>query len=81
MAKNESSHARSVRRRDERKRRRQFQTSVVVVGVVGIVGLLIWAIQPRLTLPDSIESPSDADGLSWGPDNAEVIIEEFGDFQ
>lgn len=71
--------------REQDKRRRQLTAGGVGLIVVVLVGLLIQGVQPKeitgINLPESLDSPANADGTAWGPQNARVIIEEFSDFQ
>ncbi|MEK6256040.1 MAG: hypothetical protein N2C13_01825 [Chloroflexota bacterium] len=85
MTQKKSALSRRERRRAEDRRRRQLTAGGTVVAVVVFVGILIWAVQPKpitgINVPESLESPANADGTAWGPQNARVIIEEFSDFQ
>lgn len=73
---------------EAKKKRQRLVTAAIVLVSLGVLGTIVVLARQvsRLTLsevilPESLESPADADGAAWGPVDAPVLIEEFGDFQ
>ena len=86
MTKSKSSvRSRRASRQASERRRRQLTIGLAVIGVLAVIGLFAWAGQPKppevVVLPESLEPPPNADGSAWGPSDAAVLVEEFGDFQ
>jgi hypothetical protein len=57
-----------------------------LAAVAILIGLGVWVISNQsdpenVELPESLELPPLADGSSWGPAGAPVLIEEYSDFQ
>jgi hypothetical protein len=84
--------SRSVRiRRQElqaKKKRQRLITALIVVGsLTALIAMMFLARQATRTtpedvaLPETLDAPPDADGRAWGPVDAPVLIEEYGDFQ
>ena len=69
------------------KRRRRIFIALGIVGALIVVAILVVALQPApmtaedVVLPETLEAPPNAEGKAWGPADAPVVIEEFGDFQ
>ena len=71
--------------------RRQRQRLIAgVIGAVAILGLgaLFYFGQRAdevaledVNLPPTLANPPNADGAAWGPADAPILIEEFGDYQ
>ncbi len=77
---------RELRRQREARRRRirYLAYSVIALGVLLVVGLIVWVNRPRPLELSRVftENPPNADGLAWGgPENAAVVIREYSDFQ
>lgn len=90
MARNKSGT--SVRERREQqvaqqKQRRVMYYGLTAVAAIGIIALFAFLRQVNtptvedVVLPDTLETPPNADGKAWGPADAPVVIEEFSDFQ
>ncbi|NHZ71757.1 MAG: hypothetical protein GWP17_01570 [Aquificales bacterium] len=84
--------SRSVRvRRQEmqaKKKKQRLITAIIVVGsLIALTTIILLARQATRTvpedvvLPEKLDAPPDADGRAWGPVDAPVVIEEYGDFQ
>ncbi len=84
--------SRSVRaRRQEmqaRKKKQRLITTLIVIGGLTLLTAILFLgrqaleVSPEdVTLPPSLELPPNADGSAWGPADAPVVIEEYGDFQ
>lgn len=88
MAKKET---RSVRARREayraQQKRRRTMTAVGIVGLLLVIAALFLVLRrPPMTaedvvLPQTLETPPEADGKAWGPEDAPVLVEEYSDFQ
>lgn len=69
----------------QRKRRLYYGAAAIgAVVFIALLALLRQANAPSpedVILPDSLETPPNADGSAWGPADAPVLIEEFSDFQ
>lgn len=80
-----SVHSRRAARRARERRRRLLTIGLAAIGAIAVIGLFAWAGQPKppevVALPESLQAPPGADGTAWGPRNAPVLVEEFGDFQ
>ncbi len=78
-------HRERMQARQQQQRRLYY--TIAAIGTLIIIGFFALAGQinaPSLddvVLPESLETPPNADGKTWGPADAPVIIEEFGDFQ
>lgn len=85
MKKKRSSRAKRAARRAQERRRRRLTVGLSIVGVLAVVGLLVWAGRRKppaeVALPESLQAPPGADGKAWGPPDAPVLVEEFSDFQ
>ncbi len=89
MTKNQTKSVRA--RRAEYQAQQNERAAGDALGIVGgLIALAVLvafvlqrpAIAPEdVVLPDSLESPPNADGKAWGPVDAPVVIEEFSDFQ
>lgn len=90
MTKKKPSTSVRVRREQmhaQKKRQRRLYYVAAAIGAIVIIGF--FAIVRQLTapsledvvLPANLESPSISDGKTWGPLDAPVLIEEYGDFQ
>lgn len=89
MAKKSKKSLRS-RRADQlsqqKKKRRMYYIMAAVGGVIilALFALIRQANAPSLgdvNIPETLDSPVSADGKSWGPEDAPVLIEEYSDFQ
>jgi protein-disulfide isomerase len=90
MSKNES-QSRRVRRAEhqaQKQRQRNLALGLGLVGLVVIVGLIFWtrqitgAIAARgIVTPVVSGEPIGADGKTWGPTDAPVVIQEYSDFK
>ena len=89
MSKN-STRSRQYRREQMQariRRQRMMAGGVLIVVVAAAIALAIYARQADVvdvsdvTLPASLQAPPNADGMAWGPAGAEVVIEEYGDYQ
>lgn len=59
-------------------------TAVAAVAIIALFAILRQINTPTIeevVLPDTLETPPNADGKAWGPADAPVVIEEFSDFQ
>jgi hypothetical protein len=90
MSKNKSGASVRAQRERVRNRQKQQRRRYYMIGAVGIIitiGLFAFIRQINapsmedVNIPDSIHIPPNADGRSWGPVDAPVVIEEFSDFQ
>lgn len=89
MTKKKSNLSRRVRREQmqAQKRKKQLYYLAAAVGAIVIIGLLAFIRQltspsiEDVALPDTLEIPANAEGKAWGPVDAPVLIEEYGDFQ
>lgn len=71
-------------REAQRRRNRYLAYGIIAVGVIVVVGLILWVNRPRpLDLSGVVtENPPNANGLAWGgPEGAAVVIREYSDFQ
>ena len=90
MSKKKSGNSVRAQRERVHNRQQQHRRRFYAIGAVGIfvtIGLFAFIRQINapsmedINIPDSIKIPANADGKSWGPANAPVVIEEFSDFQ
>lgn len=71
----------------EEQRRRRLYYGGAAIGTVLFIALLVllrYLNAPSIEdviVPASLESPANADGRSWGPEDAPVVIEAFADYQ
>ena len=85
--KSQSARARRLQQRARQQRQRRLYYGAAAVGAILIVGLFALIRQfnapsiEEVVLPESLEPPANADGKAWGPVDAPVFIEEYGDFQ
>jgi hypothetical protein len=88
MAKKET---RSVRARREayraQQKRKRTLTALGIVGALIVIAVLFVVLRPGpmtaedVQVPETLETPPDADGKAWGPEDAPVLVEEYSDFQ
>jgi hypothetical protein len=86
MTEKQSLRARRAAEVARQRRQRRMIYGLVAAGAVIVVGLITWVAlnPPRLedvVLPNQLEPPAGAEGESWGPADAPVLVEEFSDFQ
>lgn len=89
MTKKKSNLSRRARREQmqAQKRKKQLYYLAAAIGAIVIIGLLAFVRQltapsiEDVVLPDALEIPANAEGKAWGPIDAPVLIEEYGDFQ
>ena len=89
MTKKSTRSVRVLRQEAQKKRTRQrIITTLIVIGGLGALAVIVILAQQAsptsaedVTVLESLESPSNAEGTAWGPADAPVVIEEFGDFQ
>jgi len=90
MAKKVQGSSRRARREAHQQRQRRQQILIiglVIGGIIILVGLGFMIRQARapevadVILPDSLAEPASADGKAWGPVDAQIVIEEYSDFQ
>ena len=90
MAKKSQGSSRRARREahvQRQRRQRILIIGLVIGGVIIALGLGYMIRQARtpevedVILPETLAEPLEADGKSWGPVDAPVLIEEFSDFQ
>ena len=55
--------------------------TLIIIGFFALAGQINAPSLDDVVIPESLETPPNADGKTWGPADAPVIIEEFGDFQ
>lgn len=83
----QSARARRQAQQARRQRQRRLTIAFGAAGLLMIVALVAWVRQinaPKLEeviLPEVLETPANADGKSWGPIDAPVLIQEYSDFQ
>ena len=82
-----SDRARRAAQLARKQRQRRLYIGIGAAALVMLVALGFWVRQinaPKLeevVLPETIETPPNADGSAWGPGDAPVLIQEFSDFQ
>ncbi len=89
MAKKSKTSLRTRRAEQLAQRKRKRRMYYIFAGVGAVVIIALFAVirqanAPSLddvVLPETLESPPDADGKNWGPEDAPVVIEEYSDFQ
>jgi len=90
MSKKKSSTSVRAQRERVQNRKKKQRRRYYVIGAVGVIitiGLFAFVRQINaptfedVNIPDSIQMPANADGKSWGPVDAPVVVEEFSDFQ
>ncbi len=85
--KSHSVRARRVQQHARQKKQRRRYYGIAAISAIFIFGLFALIRQlnaPSLNevaLPESLQPPANADGKAWGPVDAPVLIEEYGDFQ
>jgi hypothetical protein len=89
MAKKSKSSLRARRAEQLAQQKKKRRMYYIFAGIGAVVIIALFAVirqanAPSLEdvkLPETIESPPDADGKNWGPEDAPVVIEEYSDFQ
>lgn len=85
---NQSRRTRRAEHEAQKKRQRNLTIGLGVVGLIVIIGLIAWTRQITgeiaargIVTPASSDEPAIADGKTWGPEDAPVLIQEFSDFK
>ncbi len=89
MSKKSSRSVRARRAEAQAKKKKQRLMTIIIVvgGFIALTAMLFFTRQATRTtaedviLPASVEVPPNADGAAWGPVDAPILIEEYGDFQ
>jgi hypothetical protein len=76
-------------RREQQRAEKQRQRIIIAVVVIAIIAGLaaLYVIRQPSTdpedviIPESLSAPPGAEGKTWGPEDAPVLVEEFSDFQ
>ncbi len=84
----QSRRSRRAEYQNQKQRQRTLTIGFVLVGIIVVAGLLFWtrqistaAANRGIVAPEVAQEPANADGKSWGPADAPVLIEEYSDFQ
>ena len=86
-AQGSSRRARRAAHQQQQRRQRILIIGLVVGGIIIALGLGFMIRQARtpqvedVVLPEELAEPPNAEGKSWGPADAPVLVEGFSDYQ
>ena len=76
-----SLRSRHAEKRAKEQRQRRITYGSIAFIAIAAFSFLLWSRRFVIQYPDPIEVPEGANGMAWGPADAQVLIQEYSDFQ